>query len=495
MFEKAITKKTKYTNKTSKSPVTARTNFHKISRSPHHKHTERMQKRNLNKESVFGKLKDEEYELLNSYPCIVDKALRLKPKQKKETFKAIRELFQELTSERSSKNIDYLSNPTKLSAYIYYYLWWNLLRFVRLFNGLSLQIKEGDVIGDFGSGPLTLVLALWIAKPELREKKLTFYCVDISEKAMRIGEEIFQVLTSFTTKGIKIGKGEKKEENHKTKSNDRKQEIKWKIKRVVATFGTPLKEKLDFFFSANMFNEICWNNIKNLKVYGEKQAIIIDSYLKDSSSILIIEPGLPIGGKIISVFRKFFLQRDYSILAPCPHVNSCPLHERQTTGQIQMMERYSSKTGKTARHPYLTEESSLASARGKWCHFSFSTLNAPTNLLELSEKVHLAKKTASLSYLYCRKTKDDVRPNTDKKIKQETKTNNKIKIIVTSNIIKLKEESFGVYVCSSLGFLLLKTKSFTQIKTLKSGTYLSMDVNNISTSRDKKSGALIVELD
>ena len=92
-------------------------------------------------ESVFGKLTSEEYELINAFSHIVDNTLKLKAKQKKETFKAIRELFQELTSERENKNIDYLSDPIKLSAYIYYYLWWNLLRFVRLFNGLSLQIK------------------------------------------------------------------------------------------------------------------------------------------------------------------------------------------------------------------------------------------------------------------------------------------------------------------------------------------------------------------
>lgn len=418
------------------------------------------------RKSIFAPLTNEEYELINSFQDRVDEALRLGAKQKKETFKAIRELFEELTSERESKHTDYLSNPSKLSAYIYYYLWWNLLRFVRLFNGLSLNIREGDVIGDFGCGPFSFVLALWIAKPELRDKQLTFYCVDISDKAMKAGEEIFNAFISSTTMQdeTRCTDGEKTD-----MSSTVNRESNWRIKRVVAPFGIPLKEKLDFFFSANMFNEICWKNIKNLKIYGEKQASIVDSYLKDSASVLIIEPGLPTGGKIVSVFRKFFVnRRGYSVIAPCPHINLCPLHERESMEESLPMSKLP-----------------RSHARGKWCHFSFSTLTAPKRLAELSAKVHLAKKTASLSFLYCCKGES-------RQVEKSSKS--EIEVIVTSDIIKLHDESFGVYACSVLGFLLLTAKNFARLKLLKSGTYLKIDTKKIGTLHDRKSGAIIVEL-
>ena len=251
--------------------------------------------------------------------------------------------------------------------------------------------------------------------------------------------------------------------------------LKWKIKKVPYSFGTPLKEKLDFFFSANMFNEICWKNMKNLKIYGEKQVAIINSYLKNTANVLIIEPGLPIGGKLVSIFRKSFLQKGFSIIAPCPHINSCPLHERQMEGEKWQV-----------------------SARGKWCHFSFSTLNAPNTLLEFSKQVHLAKKTASLSYLYCRKDINGAHAKTKPLIKNEvrSKKQNNVSAIVTSNIIKLQDEKIGVYACSACGFLLLQTEKKNQARKMKSGTYISIDTKNINHSiRDKKSGATIVELD
>ena len=504
MFEKNKIKKSEYKNNEHTTAQHAFPSFNKTKSKNDKSHTigdnhtayqhmRKMQKILLKEErSVFAKLTNEEYELINSFSTIIDDALKLKTKQKKDTLKAIRILFQELTSERTNKNIDYLSEPSKLSAYIYYYLWWNLLRFVRLFNGLELNIKSGDIIGDFGSGPLTLVLALWIAKPELRNKKLTFYCIDISEKAIKAGEEIFRTLVAFTTKHEKPDKNRKTEKNksnakeHTILTNDEKQELNWKIKRVVAPFGVPLKEKLDFFFSANMFNEICWKNIKKLKTYGEKQAIVIDSYIKNTASVLIIEPGLPIGGKIISMFRTFFLQKDYSILAPCPHIKYCPLHERPISEQLQVIEEHHSSTKKH----------SPAVAKGKWCHFTFSTINAPSNLIELSERVHLAKKTASLSYLYCCKNRNDVDARTKLFNKREMNTNKRnITVIITSNIIKLKDENFGVYACSELGFLLLKTQKHTRLKTLKSGSYFTLEAKKITqTLKDKKSGALIIEI-
>ena len=120
------------------------------------------------KVSVFKELTKEEYDILNSFLSFIEPVLRLNKKQKGQMIKNVRILFEELTLDRKSKNVDYLSDPTRLSAYIYYYLWWNLYRLVRLFNALKIDIKDGDVVGDFGCGPLTIMMALWISKPHFK---------------------------------------------------------------------------------------------------------------------------------------------------------------------------------------------------------------------------------------------------------------------------------------------------------------------------------------
>ena len=95
---------------------------------------------------------------------------------------------------------------------------------------------------------------------------------------------------------------------------------------------------------------------------------IIDSYLEEDASFIVIEPGLPIGGAIISSFRKSFLEKGYKIASPCPHAGHCPLHDKSIDNT-----------------PF---------AKNKWCHFAFSTVRAPSNLIHLSDSVKLNKKIA-----------------------------------------------------------------------------------------------------
>lgn len=397
---------------------------------------------------MFAPLTKNEYDILNSFLYIIDDVLKLSNKQKASLSKDIRGLFHTLTDDRANKNIDYLNTPTQLSAYIYYYLYWNLYRLVRAFGSLSFSLKDGCVIGDFGAGPLTFIMALWISKPHLRECELSFYCVDISYKVMSIGERLFYALCELTDKNLE----------------DRKVYKKWKIIRVCDKFGCKIKDKLDLFVSSNMFNEICWDRLRNMEEDCNKYTNIIDSYLKKDGTSLIIEPGLPIGGAIISSFRTCFIKRGCKILSPCPHNKDCAIHNRQTF----------SKNSK------------------KWCHFSCSTFDAPKNLLALSKESHLGKKTFSLSYIYTQKNSIKEEESEDKHIF--------ITAIITSNIIKLQDKKIGFYACSKVGFLLLQMEEkdfFIKKKKnkFKSGSYVKIKVESIKKSdKDKKTGAIIVSI-
>ena len=396
-------------------------------------HTKRLK---IEKRGLFDKLTKDEHDIINSFMQFVDPVLNLNKKQKIETYKNIRKLFHYLTDERTERKCDYLNNPLNLSSYIYYYLWWNLYRLVLLFNSFHFDLKSGSLVGDFGSGPLTSILALWISKKELRNKEITFYCVDISSKVMKTGQDIFNSLCRFTSK----------------------ENTTWKIKRVQGSFPIPLQHKLSLFISCNMFNELLWNKQNNLSSEIKSYAKIIDSYLEDNGSFIVVEPGLPIGGAIVSSFRKYFLEKNYSIASPCPHASYCPLHERSIDN--------------------------VPVAKNKWCHFAFSALHAPTNLLRFSDSVDLNKKVASLSYIYCLK-------NGEKK-KDDALS---FSAIITSNIIKLKSKKIGRYACSENGFLLLEGEENSILKDLIFGSRIKIPISIFNNSfRDTKTKAVIIRL-
>ena len=390
----------------------------------------------IEKRVLFGNLTKEEYKLINSFLQFVEPVLKLNKKQKFQTYKNIRKLFHQLTDERPDRSYDYLNNPRDLSSYIYYYLWWNLYRLVTLFNSLQFNLKDGSVVGDFGSGPLTSVLALWISKPELRDKEITFYCIDISSRVMKLGEDIFYSLVEFTSR----------------------ENTKWKIKRIQGSFPLIFQHKLSLFISCNMFNELLWDKQGSLAFEIKNYARIIDSYLEDKATFIVVEPGVPIGGAIISCFRKSFLEKGYTIASPCPHAKTCPLHEKSINNA-----------------PF---------AKNKWCHFAFSTVRAPSNLIHLSDSVKLNKKIASFSYIYCLK-------NT----RREKEDSAFFFAIITSNIIKLKSQKIGRYACSENGFLLLEGDETSILKSLHFGSYVKIPFAIFDNSfRDAKTKSVIIKV-
>jgi len=337
--------------------------------------------------------------LLNSFDLIIKNALKLSSKQTASIPKDIRILFHELTNERGARKVNYLNNPVKLTAYIYHYMWWNLVRISKLIGNLDFDLKDGDIIADFGCGPMTLMCAFWIAKPELRSKKLHWYCADISGKALAAGEALFNSLFAFTNQNAGI-----------------EQTSNWKLTKLNGSFGLPLKEKVNLFVSANMFNEIFWDSSIKIEGEAERAAKTIQHYLQKNGAALIIEPGIPLAGEFVSALRKNFIEKKYKIISPCPHVEICPIPGRKTAEQNNI------------KYPIASD---------KWCHFSFYADDAPPKLVELSEAARLEKTRASLSFIYCR--------GEGKKEKQAESKKGKKDFLarISSEIIKLGDGQIG----------------------------------------------------
>lgn len=401
---------------------------------------------------VFSELTSEAKNILEHFPMLLDQILPLDAKKKQLLPQHIHTLFHELTDERSSRKTHYLNDPVKLSAYTHYYVWWNLVRLTKLLQNLDIRLDDGDYAADFGSGPLTFVCALWIAKPELRKKRLTWYCVDISNKALSFGEDLLLALCAYTGKKNNNG------------------EIPWTVKKVCGAFGTALSEKVSLVTEANMFNEIFWNSPLSLDDQAEKTSRTVMHYLKPNGAVLFIEPGIPLAGEFLSLLRTEFLGTGFSIYAPCPHAGVCCFPNR----------------------PLQTGTAKMPIAFHKWCHFTFETHDSPENLLRLSEASHLGKERASLSFLYGTLSSSALSSGIAKR-----EASDGISVRICSDIIKPDPQTIGRYACSEKGFMFITGHAYKEsvLNTAVSGTLLILPEASVKLNqRDKKTHALLVEV-
>ena len=291
--------------------------------------------------------------ILQDFDQIAQSAMPANSKQLVALPKQIRELSHQMTDDRGARRLGYMNEKTFLASYVRYFMWWNLVRLTRLFSNLDFGfLSDGDVCLDIGSGPLTLPCALWLARPDLRQRKLVWYVMDISQLALSLGEEIFLSVAAATG-------GEP-----------------WKIVRVKGPLGTPVKQKARLVTCANMFNEILQKQSEPPDFLAKKYSQALFNYLdfgeQASPAIFLAEPGTPGSGRFVSLMRDCFIRRGLFALAPCPHQQNCPMDGRRT---------------------------GRGGATGKWCNFAFDTDDAPKKLLALSAKAGIPKERAVLSFV------------------------------------------------------------------------------------------------
>lgn len=345
----------------------------------------------------FASLPEDCRKVLENFDTIIENCKSLSSKHKALLPKQIKDLSHFLTDERSERRLGYMNETTTLSSYIYYYAWWNLVRLTRLFANLPSDFFKFDEKGialDLGSGPLTLVISLFIARPELRNKDITFYCMDLSSKALSRGEEIFLSVAAF----LKCEP--------------------WKIVRIQGNAGEAIKEKADLVCAANVFNEISQGTNLPPDYLAKKYTDMLSSYAKKDAEIIVVEPGVPSAARLVSLMRDSFIRKNFLPSSPCLHCSSCPMDGKKG---------------------------------GKWCNFAFNTENAPKKLRKLSEASGLPKERAVLTFIACKRKEDSENSKDEEKALQE------IKFRIASDPIRLAGKRQGFYACSSIGLLLIET--------------------------------------
>jgi hypothetical protein len=382
----------------------------------------------------------------------------------------VAELSRLLTSARGERDGGYLNRPNLLSAYLRYFLPWNVFRLCRVFSfaagssasltgrGILPLLSDGDAVTDLGSGPLTLPIALWIAFPELRRTKPEFRCVDKSAAVLEAGHKLFKAFCASSGA-----------------------DAAWRIKTIHASMEEPLRGKPAKLVSAiNVFNEISAGKYLGGRFEGnaQKAAVLLDRHCAPDGLILAAEPGNPQGGAFITALRAALLEKGRPPAAPCPHAGPCPMSANAAAEFHGEKQKITGDKNKKA----------------KWCHFAFDTEAVPPALHKLSAAAGIPKERATLSFLLSG-------PVTDRQVQgaNSARTDGNaapdllgVRIISDAFPVSVGKTGTGRYGCSQKGMVLV-TGSRTQLNAAVSGTLLELPFP-ADERRDPISGALVVTI-
>jgi hypothetical protein len=413
---------------------------------------------------------------LDALEGVLDEAVPLQAKHRAELKGDIRRLWEELTSDKESRSAEYLGSPPALSAYLRYFLPWNVFRLTSLLTNADFCLPDNAVIADIGSGPLTLPIALWISRPELREVPLTIYCMDRVERVMETG------LTIFETLCMRVGG----------------RLPPWRIELRKDSFGSQLPERAHLLTAANVFNEFFWKDKRNLGERALDTARSLLSYIKENGSIFVMEPGDPRSGAFITALRAALLAEGAPPLGPCPHSLSCPMPG--IFRHLLPPEETRAVKGDPNAAPsrYVLPIVVMPKKRDKypWCHFGIDALKAPAWLEALSEEAGLPKERAVLSYLWAARGAM-VRPpvgmpessGRGSERERRAKAGRGILVRVVSDPFPLPDGSSGQYACSSIGYTMLRRPRGEE--AFGSGDLLEVTTASMQRT-DDKSGAVIL---
>jgi hypothetical protein len=343
----------------------------------------------------------------------------------------VAELSRLLTSGRAERREGYLGTPALLSAYLRYFLPWNVYRLCRLLPALSLSLEPGDTLADLGSGPLTLPIALWISRPELRDLSLQLRCLDRKGSALAAGKRLFQALAGRAAP--------------------------WKLSLIRAPLGTELRGKPAALTTAiTLFDEV-FRRIppeESLDRPAERYGRLLSALTAKGGSVLAVEPGTPRSGEIVGALRASLIKAGRRPLAPCPHDGACP---------------FPGKRG------------------SKWCHFAFDTADAPEDLRKLSAAAGIPKDRAVLSFVFAGPL-DQGHPAR----KTEAAGKGSFPVRIISDAFPLPCSRFGRYGCSERGLILVRGRGDASADP-PPGSLIRPAPDR--EERDPKSGALVADLD
>jgi hypothetical protein len=232
-----------------------------------------------------------------------------------------------------------------------------------------------------------------------------------------------------------------------------------------AALGARIPGKKAALVSAvQVYNEMFQHERRGAEAFAQKQGGLLSALASDSGSILIVEPGNPQSGALITAFRSALIRLGRFPVSPCPHGEACPF-----------------------------PGSPVKRGKEKWCHFAFATEDAPRQLNELSQAAGLPKDRAVLSFLYAGKKElsSGKRPGASKETGGNSGKEAPFPVRIISDSFALASGGRGRYGCSHQGMVLVSGPA-RRMEACPSGS-LIMAFPLTPPGRDKKSGAVMVK--
>lgn len=421
---------------------------------------------------------------LAALPGILDRIMPLNGSHRRDLPLACRELSAALTTDRPALSRPYWASPRLTSAYLRYFLPWNLVRLTTLLPGLDLggtdEIPDKPLMLDLGSGPLTFPLALWLSRPDFRSLPLTVIASDVSPHILDVGRRLLEGLRE-----------------------DLDPSCPWTIRTMRASFsavpgrthGRPW-----LLTMGNVLNEM--EDRDGQRHPGRASlAECLTGFLADAAALLLpggrllaVEPGTRQGGRLIAGLRRIALSSEpfgperfgeedwsdenaesekeedrnpadtpafpesspppFQPLSPCPHAGPCPMLARKSTA---------------------------------WCHVNAPAPDAPRALRELSRQAGLDKDSVSLSFLLLRRMPDDAPDPEDSAGRRETLRKGApgplTARVVSDPFVLPGWPGRARYACAAPGLVLIPDSAF-----LPAGCLCEV---RSTPRRDAKSGAII----
>ena len=403
-----------------------------------------------------------------------------------------------LTVERAHLHHPYWASPALTSAYLYYFLPWNVLRQARLLSALPLPdpriwLEQGrrPLLLDMGAGPLSLPIALWLARPQWRSLPLTVLALDASSQPLELGRALLRALAedlrqpAWEVRTVRAPLGQAARQLARACGQR---------SRSGAAEGTPA---LWLASAANVLNEMLSGggagrtgrrddatvrddeeaatrpegsdgprDAREDSLFGQRLESVLDSLeeLLESGdpglppSLLVVEPGTRLGGTTIMRLRGAALERGFVPLAPCTHAADCPLARGR-------------------------------SGRG-WCHVTFDCAGAPDWLAQLSDAAGLAKDSLSLAPLLLSAAAETVQDGLDAREAEAAGADG----LLSRAALRVLSAPFAVpglpgrarYACGVGGLALLR-----DAEPLPSGGLVEADIPT-HPRFDRRSGALLL---
>jgi hypothetical protein len=433
-------------------------------------------------DQLFPGLEEHTRKDLEALLPLIEKTFPIPARFRRTLGKDVAELSRLLTSARGERRLSYLNQPPLLSAYLYYFLPWNLYRLCRLLPGLDLPLVPGDTIIDLGSGPLSFPIGLWLCRRDLRSIPLNFRCFDHSKGALEAGKKLF---TSLNTTALNATTLNATALNVPTQNTPLPQggdpACPWTITTVHRdlTQGVPqptghkstghtmdrkpMGHTADrkptgaaLVTALNLYNELSQSispgDDAGQRRFAHNQAALLTGLAAGGGRLLVLEPGTPPSSRFITLLREALINLGRPPLSPCTHCLPCP---------------------------FPAIKSPPAKRDTKWCHFAFDTEDAPANLRRLSTLAGIPKERATLSFLLA---------GPQNPVEQHTRT---VRVISSPFPVSggADGRSQGRYVCSEKGMALLRSEE--PLTAAEPGTLLTV---TFTGERDPKSGVPIVAL-